>query len=109
MVLLNDEYVRAVVDTGTTHSVFPKELADRLGIDLDDGPVMSSGGGPVITWQSNVRLEIPELELRVSPLVLFAEGRRPPLLGLVGFLDRVIFGLQHSQSRVFLAADRTDP
>lgn len=102
--------LRAVIDTGSTHSVFGAEHAEAAGVSLPEPPkhAMQSGGGPVIGWLRTVELELSDLHVTLRPNVFFTVvSGRTPLLGLVGVLDRVYFALQHSASRLWLGRGET--
>ena len=69
----------ALVDTGADISLFPKSIADRLGLDLSQQPdvtVFAAVGG-----QCHYRLHDVELELRRPPAVFRWKAS-------VGFVDR---------------------
>lgn len=93
----------ALVDTGADVTLFPKSVADRLGIDLThqpDGLVFAAVGGPCHYRLHDVELELrrPSEIFRWKTAVGFVEREMSyAILGTRGFFQ--FFDLTYSSSR----------
>lgn len=77
----HSEKVKALVDTGATLSVLPKELADKLGITPVTQTEVETGGGKIKLKQGEARIQIKDKE-GVTP-VLISEIIDKVLIGVV--------------------------
>ena len=86
----------ALVDTGADNVVFPRSVADQLGIDLNPSrrsEAIGFGGGSVALLSSTATLEIanPTALFRWSSQALFSDCQPQDddviLLGYFGFLE----------------------
>jgi predicted aspartyl protease len=92
----------AIIDTGAEFTILDLDVASRLGLELNDAPVvrMSPVGG--ISFEANVAgiraslLEVPELTVIVD--VLFAGEIAPSPGNLIGLdiLEHFDLALSHS-------------
>jgi len=89
----------ALVDSGADHCLFQSGLGERLGLDLDDLPVVTgrTAGG---------RIEIPVCRLKVELLhqvfecqvgFLDEERLKHNLLGRQGIFDQIQLGFRESR------------
>lgn len=100
----------AVIDTGADRCFFSRQLGEGLGLVFDGPPTenVRTGGGLVKGWPATIHLELLPIAMQLTPEAIFIDGKRdPPLLGMVGALDRIFFGLQHSVGRLWLGRDPT--
>lgn len=105
MILAGDraEAVNAAVDTGSTLCVFQHEIAERLGIRVEDGieDYVSAMGTIIKVYGHEVTLVVEELSMDL--IVYFPAYQQIPrnLLGRQGFLQRVLFGLDDYEGVVY--------
>ena len=105
MILAGDraEAVNAAVDTGSTLCVFQHEIAERLGIRVEDGieDHVSAMGTIIKVYGHEVTLVIEELSMDL--IVYFPAYQQIPrnLLGRQGFLQRMLFGLDDYEGVVY--------
>ena len=72
---------RALIDTGTTYTVIPAEVARRLGLESLGYVDVRTAGGVERLWESEARVRMFDRE-RTSP-VLVSERTDLPLIGVV--------------------------
>jgi hypothetical protein len=94
----------ALIDSGSTFSLFSRELADVLGIEVLQGRAqkLSTLGGPLLAYGHEIGIEItPNLHYKTE--VLFSEYPIPRnLLGHSGFLDHVAVALRSKYGLIYL-------
>lgn len=73
------ERAKALIDTGATPTVIPKELADKAGIKAVSGADVESGGGIIKLKKGEARIKIKDKE-GVTP-VLISETIDKVLIG----------------------------
>lgn len=81
----------ALLDSGADFSIFPVEIADKLGINLNkDKKIYFSGIGdePMEGIISKIVLEIDNVEINTK--VVFSSVNSKALLGQYGFFDKFI-------------------
>ncbi|GEM_PF-1101600 len=94
----------ALIDSGSTFSVFTREIADELGIEVLQGRVqrLSTLGGSLLAYGHGIEIEIAP-NLRYQTEVLFTEYPVPRnLLGHNGFLDQVAVALRSKYGLIYL-------
>ncbi|MCI0392084.1 MAG: hypothetical protein MOB07_25405 [Acidobacteria bacterium] len=105
MILAGDraEAINAAVDTGSTLCVFQYEIAERLGIRVEDGieDYVSAMGTIIKVYGHEVTLVVEELSMDL--IVYFPAYQQIPrnLLGRQGFLQRMLFGLDDYEGVVY--------
>ncbi len=77
----NSEKVRALVDTGATLTVLPKQLADKLGIKPLSESEVETAGGRIKMQRGEARIRIKGFE-EITP-VLISEIIDKVLIGVV--------------------------
>ncbi len=94
----------ALIDSGSTFSIFTREIADELAIEVLQGRVqkLSTLGGSLLAYAHEIDLEItPNLHYKTE--VLFSEYPIPRnLLGHNGFLDHVAVALRSKYGLIYL-------
>jgi hypothetical protein len=94
----------ALIDSGSTFSLFSREIADGLEITVLQGRVqkLSTLGGPLIAYGHEVEIEImPDFHYQAE--VLFSEYPIPRnLLGHNGFLEQVAVALRSKYGLIYL-------
>lgn len=94
----------ALIDSGSTFSLFSRELAELLGIDTIQGRAqkLATLGGSLLAYGHEVRIEIaPDLQYKTE--VLFSEYPIPRnLLGHHGFLNHVAAALRSKYGLIYL-------
>jgi hypothetical protein len=99
------ESVIATIDCGSTLCVFQREIAERLGIAVEDGieDYVSAIGTIIKVHGHEVTLTLGELALDL--FVYFPAYQQIPrnLLGRQGFLQRLRFGLDDYEGFVYLS------
>jgi hypothetical protein len=94
----------ATVDSGSTLCVFQPEIAERLGLRIEDGieDYVDAMGTIIKVYGHEVSLTLGDLELDL--FVYFPSYQWIPrnLLGRQGFLQRLRFGLDDYEGYVYL-------
>ena len=94
----------ALIDSGSTFSVFTREIADELGISVTEGRVqkLNTLGGSLLAYGHELEITIaPNLQYAIE--ILFTEYPIPRnLLGHNGFLDRVAVALRSKYGLIYL-------
>jgi hypothetical protein len=89
--------------TGSTLCVFQHEIAERLGIKVEDGieDYISAMGTILKVYGHDVMLVLDELSMDL--IVYFPAYQQIPrnLLGRQGFLQRILFGLDDYEGVVY--------
>ncbi|NUO81196.1 hypothetical protein HUU05_14045 [candidate division KSB1 bacterium] len=94
----------ALIDSGSTFSVFTREIADELGIEVLAGRAqrLNTLGGSLLAYDHELEIGITS-SLRYAIEVLFTEYPIPRnLLGHNGFLDRVAVALRSKFGLIYL-------
>jgi hypothetical protein len=84
-----DVNLLALVDSGAEHSVFGLDLAERLGLQLDDAPsvlIVGVGGQESPAFLTDVSLKLGRYEWR-GPAVFSAAVSQRAILGQAGFFE----------------------
>lgn len=94
------------VDCGSAACLFSNEIGQTLGIDIESGTPALFGpasGGTVPAYGHFVVMEF--LGITVESEVFFAKytGIQRNLLGRIGFLRKLQFGLREQEARVFFS------
>lgn len=103
-----DVFIRGLVDTGADNTIFPRSIAEAIGLTLADAhtsPAAGFTGDQVDIAYANVQLEVMQREERHlwRAVVGFVDYPQPELeqtlLGRVGFLDqfKAVFDAAHSE------------
>lgn len=99
------ESVTAAIDTGSTLCVFQREVAESLGIVVEDGieDYVNAMGTIIRVYGYEVTLSLGDLALNL--FVYFPEFQRIPrnLMGRQGFLRLLRFGLDDYEGLVYLS------
>ncbi len=98
------QYVNAAIDNGSTLCVFQREIAERLGINVEEGieEHVSAMGTIIRVYGHEVTLVLGELSLDL--FVYFPAYQHIPrnLLGRQGFRQRFLVGLDDHGGFVYL-------
>lgn len=95
----------AKVDPGAQHCLFSREIADRIGIDVESGIRCKLGTltGSLIAYSHEVTLTTLEVALR-SPVCFAKEYGLPRnLLGRIGWLQRIRFAIIDYDQELYLS------
>lgn len=96
----------AHVDTGASNCLFEREHGEMLNLDIESGDpkTFATATGRINAFGHVVSLEV--LEHRFESMVYFFADQRisKNLLGRVGWLDRVRFGVVDHDHLLYLAA-----
>jgi Aspartyl protease len=99
------EAVTAAIDTGSTLCVFQREVAESLGVTVEDGieDYVSAMGTIIRVYGHEATLTVGDLALDL--FVYFPDYQNIPrnLLGRQGFLQRLRFGLDDYKGIVYLS------
>lgn len=96
-----ERYIRtlALVDSGADHCLFQRDFGERLGLELDDLPLVEgqTAGGPIEVPVCRLRVEI--LHQVFECLVGFLDEKRLPnnLLGRQGIFDQIQLAFRESR------------
>lgn len=94
----------ALIDSGSTFSVFSRVLADELGIEVVQGRAqrLSTLGGSLLAYGHDIEIAVTS-DIHYKTEVLFTEYPIPRnLLGHNGFLDRVAVALRSKYGLIYL-------
>jgi hypothetical protein len=98
--------VIAKLDPGSTLCVFKREIGERLGFDIERGipQWIGTATGRFLSYGHEVTLTV--LGIETNATVYFAVDEFFPVnvLGRIGWLDRMRFGLVDQDSRMYLSA-----
>ncbi len=103
--------ILAQVDTGASNCLFRREHGEVLKLQIEDGDprTFSTAIGPVETFGHLVSIKVLDIEFE-SIVYFFADERiNKNLLGRVGGLDRVRFGLVDHDQELYLAPYDFEP
>jgi len=69
----------ALIDSGSTYSLFSRDVADQLGIEVLNGDMrkLTTLGGPLIAYSHTIGIEVVP-NLRYEAVILFSEYPIPP-------------------------------
>ena len=102
--------LRAKIDCGSTYCVFRRATGIRLGLDIESGVPqwIGTATGQFLAYGHEVTLTV--LDFETTSIVYFAaeEHMNRNILGRIGWLNRVRFGLIDYDSRLYLS-DYNDP
>ena len=101
----------AFVDTGASNCLFQREHGELLGFEIESGQPKTfwTATGRLETFGQLVTLEVLGLSVE-SVVYFFADERiQKNLLGRMGWLDRIRFGLIEYDRKVYLASYDSDP
>lgn len=103
----------AVLDSGATLTVFNREHAEILGIDITAGRLerIRTGGGPFECYMFDLEIELRAGNYtgRFPAQVGFAAGRIPRnILGRVVFFTRYEIGFRESQQMIHIRPEHQD-
>lgn len=94
----------AIIDSGSTFSLFSREIADELGIAVLQGRTqkLTTLGGPILVYGHEVTIEIvPNFQYKTE--ILFSEYPIPRnLLGHNGFLNQMAIALRSKFGLIYL-------
>ena len=111
----NIDVVQARIDTGSDETLFPEDVAARIGLDLANAPAESfggQGGGQLTARFAHVSLRLTDgIEFREWPawVGFVATGLRWPVLGFGGFLQFFDSTFRGADETVELVANRLCP
>jgi len=97
----------ALIDSGSTFSLFSREVADELEIDVLKGRAekLMSLGGPLLAYHHDVNIEITP-DFRYHAEILFAEYSIPRnLFGHIGFFNHLTVGLRSRFGLIYLNSE----
>jgi hypothetical protein len=94
----------AIIDSGSIFSLFSREIADELGIEVLQGRTqkLTTLGGPILAYSHQVTIEIvPNFQSKTE--ILFSEYPIPRnLLGHHGFLNQMAVALRSKFGLIYL-------
>ena len=98
--------VRTKIDTGAAHCIFERKHAERLGINVESGELLTfaTAVGTFLAFGHEINLSV--LDIETTSTVYFAadENFARNVLGQTGWLDRVKLGLIDYEGKLFLSS-----
>ena len=99
----------ALLDTGAEYSILAREIAQEVGLDAAEGPMMNMSYRGGVAPGKLVRTAVFMLaddgeDLRVEATVFIPDDPWPPglnFIGYTGFLERVRLGLDPQQNTIY--------
>lgn len=93
----------AKIDTGSTTCIFARKYGEELGLEIESGdPVkISTAIGSFQTFQHFVTLSVLDLEFNAKVCFVEDENFNRNVLGRLGFLDRVLLGLNDYEGKLY--------
>lgn len=96
--------IAAKVDTGADNCIFAREYGERLGIDIEQGTPQNFGTatGHFLGYGHELILDV--LGVEFVSTVYFAQDEyfRRNVLGRIGWLDRIAFGLVDYEGKLYI-------
>ena len=95
---------KAKVDPGSEYCLFRREVADELNIEVEDGLPVRLGtlAGSLIGFAHTVVINTFELEFESTVLFNPAYGTNRDILGRIGWLNNLHFGLTMDDEMIYL-------
>ncbi len=97
--------LEAKIDTGSTYCIFERNYGDELGLDIEAGEPqrISTTVGSFLTFGHWVTLIVENFTF--DSMIFFAqdESHRRNVLGINGWLDRVIIGINDYDGKLYLS------
>lgn len=95
----------ARIDTGSTYCVFQRLHGELLGLEIEDGIVLDIGTATGSFRAFGHELTVSAVGIETVSTVYFAESEYfdRNVLGRIGWLDRVKFGLIEREGKLFLS------
>lgn len=101
-----ESHAEMILDTGTNFSTLHHSVLRELGIlDVTTGTKASisvAGGQTAVCWLHLIVMEIFGTRLTVD-VAFCPEWEMKNLLGMRGFMDQVVFAVDHARHRLFLS------
>jgi len=97
----------ALIDSGSTYSLFDYQIGKELGIEVQAGRLqrLSSLGGVVLGYAHRIELKVAD-DWRFATEVLFSDDAIPRnLLGHYGFIEHAAVGLLGKTGQIYLRPD----
>ncbi len=96
----------AKVDPGSEYCLFRREVADRLQIEVEEGLPVRLGtlAGSLTAFAHTVVINTFELEFESTVLFNSAYGTNRNLLGRIGWLNNLHFGLTMDNEMIYLGS-----
>ena len=96
--------VEAKIDTGSTYCVFERYHGEGLNLDIESGMPIDVGTATGSFRAFGHELTLTVLDIETVSTVYFAESDSfdRNVLGRIGWLDRVKFGLIEQEGKLFL-------
>ena len=96
--------INAKLDTGSTFCIFQRQYAELLDLNVEAGDpeIIRTATGKFLTYGHRVKFVVANLEWEA--VVYFAQDADFPVnvLGRVGFLDRLLIGLNDYEQHLYL-------
>ncbi|MEP7342884.1 MAG: hypothetical protein ABI977_34465 [Acidobacteriota bacterium] len=95
---------KAKVDLGSEYCLFQREVADELEIEVEDGVPVRLGtlAGSLTAFAHTVVVNTFELEFESTVLFNPAYGTNRNILGRIGWLNNLHFGLTMDDEMIYL-------
>lgn len=81
-------FIKALIDSGSDHNVFPSSFATEIGLDYkkcEYRKIIGVGGFPIDSYMSFTTIKVENKELKT--IIQFGENIQTPLLGREGFFN----------------------
>ena len=101
-----------IVDSGADISLAPRQLAERIGLDWNEGSKITlSGISPEPECSLDGRIHkisalVPDIALQLNLPMCFANGNAPYLIGREGFFDQFDITLDKTRRRTIFRETR---
>ena len=96
--------IPAKIDTGSTYCIFERRFGEQLSLAIESGFLQRFGTvtGSFTAYGHSVALETAGFEF--DSMVFFAEDESftKNVLGRIGWLDKVVFGLIDYEGKIYL-------
>ncbi len=100
----------ARIDTGAAACIFQREVGESLGLDIEAGlpELFSTLTGPLLAYGHEVTMQVAELTYQTTVYFAKFHGLPRNLLGKLGWLQQIRFGLVDYDEMIYLS-DYNDP
>ncbi len=98
--------IHAKLDTGSTHCIFERKLAELLDLDIESGSPTTIGTatGKFLAFEHRITLITFNLSWEATVCFIAEDGIKRNVLGRQGWLDRIKLGLIDYEGRLLLSS-----
>jgi hypothetical protein len=102
--------INTKLDTGSTHCIFERQHAERLGLDVESGTSFYFGTatGRFLTFGHELNVSVLGIENYITVYFIAEEAIKKNVLGRIGWLDRIQISLVDYEGKLYLNSYPTE-